>query len=240
MYQTLLHLLYPARCPVCFEIVQPKGHLICNMCKNKVQYIKEPRCKKCSKPVEQEEQEYCTDCSQRVYHFVQGYSLWVYDDIMKQSIAAFKYRNKREYANYYLTELLAHYGMQVKRLAPDAIVPIPIHWSKHMERGYNQADILAKGIGRALDIPVLSHLLIRDKRTLPQKKLTDKERLQNLREAFHYNKVVEKKSKCHLRRILLIDDIYTTGSTIEACSHMLINQGIEEIYFITLCIGKGF
>lgn len=240
MLQTILDMIYPVRCPICGEIVIPKGNRICSSCKEKLQYIKEPRCKKCSKPIEIEEKEYCGDCEHKNFHFKHGYSIWVYDDVMKQSIAAFKYHSKKEYAGFYVEEAVRIYGEAILKFLPDAFVPVPIHRSKYLERGYNQADILAKGIGKELNLPVLSDLLVRNKKTLPQKQLSDKERLKNLQEAFTYNTAASAGFQKEIHRVLLVDDIYTTGSTIEACTNVLLAHGIQDVYFITLCIGKGF
>ncbi len=240
MLQALLDILYPVRCPVCENIVTPKGKKICSPCEKKLQLITEPRCKKCSKPIDQDQREYCSDCERKNYHFEHGYSVWIYNSTMKKSIANFKYSYKREYAKYYIQEIIREYGRVIKKLAPDALVPVPIHESKYRERGYNQAEILAKGIGKELDIPVLPHLLIRNKKTLPQKQLSDKERLRNLQKAFVYNEKFANNYSKSIKRVLLVDDIYTTGSTIEACANILRHNGIEHIHFITLCIGKGF
>jgi ComF family protein len=240
LLQALLDILYPVRCPVCENIVTPKGKRICSPCEKKLQLITEPRCKKCSKPIDQDQREYCSDCERKNYHFEHGYSMWIYNSTMKKSIANFKFSYKREYAKYYIQEIIREYGRVIKKLAPDALVPVPIHKSKYRERGYNQAEILANGIGKALDIPVLPHLLIRNKKTLPQKQLSDKERLRNLQKAFVYNEAFANNYSKSIKRVLLVDDIYTTGSTIEACANILRHNGIEHIHFITLCIGKGF
>lgn len=240
MLQAIIDMIYPVRCPVCSDIVTPKDRKICIPCEKKLQLISEPRCKKCSKPIEQDQREYCSDCERKDYHFEYGYSVWVYDSAIKKSISDYKYRHKKEYAKYYIQEVVKNYGDWIIQLAPDALVPVPIHRSKYRERGYNQAEILAKGIGKELNIPVLSHLLIRNKKTLPQKQLSDKERLQNLREAFGFNKGLAESYPKKLDRLLLVDDIYTTGSTIEACTNILKQNGISHIYFITLCVGKGF
>jgi Predicted amidophosphoribosyltransferases len=159
---------------------------------------------------------------------------------MRRSIADFKYHNKKEYAKFYMEEMIRLFAAGIIKMNPDVIVPVPIHKSKYQERGYNQADILAKGIAKELGIEVLSQLLIRTKKTLPQKKLSDKERLRNLQEAFLFNKVAADRFKGDIKRVLLIDDIYTTGSTIEACTNVLKSEGISEVYFLVLCIGKGF
>lgn len=240
MLQAILDMLYPVRCPVCGDIVIPKDSKICSPCEKKLQLITQPRCKKCSKPIDQDQSEYCSDCKRKEYHFKYGYSLWVYDSIMKKSISNFKYHYRKEYAKYYIEKVILNYGDVINRMAPDVLVPVPIHKSKYRERGYNQAEILANGIAKGLNIPVIPHLLIRDKKTLPQKQLSDKERLKNLQEAFVLNDKAFSEFPEKLNSILLVDDIYTTGSTIEACTNVLVRSGIENIYFITLCIGKGF
>ncbi|MGB4657663.1 MAG: ComF family protein [Mobilitalea sp.] len=240
MVQTILDIIYPVRCPICNEIVIPKGTKICSFCKEKLRYIKEPRCKKCSKPIEFDEIEYCSDCKRKDFHFNKGYAVWVYDDAMKHSISNFKYHNKKEYAKFYVQEIVEYYSGYIKKISPDVIVPIPIHRSKYLERGYNQTEILALGIGKAFGIPVLSHLLIRNKKTLPQKQLSDKERLRNLMEAFSYNDKLVSTYHEKIKKVLLIDDIYTTGSTIEACTNVLKVNGIDEVFFVVLCIGQGY
>ncbi|MDD3172808.1 MAG: ComF family protein [Herbinix sp.] len=240
MFQTILDIIYPVRCPICGDIVIPKGEKICSSCRDKLPYIKEPRCMKCSKPLELQEKEYCSDCERKKYNFDKGYAVWVYNEDMRHSIAYFKYNSKKEYAKFYIEEMLCYYSKHIEKLAPDVIVPIPIHRSKYLERGFNQADILAKGIGKELGLPVLSKLLIRNKKTLPQKKLSDKERLKNLQEAFQFNKKEANSYDKKVTKVLLIDDIYTTGSTMEACTNVLKSNGITQVYFLVLCIGKGF
>ncbi len=240
MLESIVTILYPRRCPICGEIVKPRGQLVCPPCKLKLKPIEEPRCKKCSKPIESEEREYCHDCETKNHHYSKGYAMWVYDSSMKKSIADFKFHGRREYSDFYIDEIIKHYGNEIKSMAPEVLVPIPIHKSKLMQRGYNQADILAKGIGKKLNITVLSHLLQRDKKTLPQKLLNDKERLKNLEKAFTYSAEESNKILKPIHKVMLIDDIYTTGSTIEACSNILLQNGIEEVYFLSICIGKGY
>lgn len=236
----IIDLIYPGRCPFCTEIVIPKGERVCSSCKQKLPYISEPRCMKCSKPVDSDEKEYCSDCSRKAYHYNRGYAVWLYNEIMKRSIADFKYRGRKDYAVFYVNEIIRLYGDKIKSISPDVIVPVPIHRSKYIERGYNQAQILALLIGKELNIPVLSGLLLRNKKTLPQKKLNDIERLKNLSEAFCYNVKIAGKYKRQIKKVLLVDDIYTTGSTIEACTNVLKSNGVTEVYFIVLCIGLGF
>lgn len=225
---------------MCGDIVVPKGELICTSCTHTLTIITEPRCKKCSKPMDNEEKEYCHDCKRNKHHYIRGCSVWVYDEAMKKSIADFKYKGRKEYADYYVAKITDKYSEYINRIHPDVLVPIPIHGKKERQRGYNQADILAKGIGKKLSIPVSSHLLQRDKYTLPQKELSNTERLKNLEKAFSFSKKEYEKIDLSIHKVMLIDDIYTTGSTIEACTKILNGQGIKEVYFLSLCIGKGF
>jgi len=240
LWEKFIDLIYPVRCPFCAEIVVPKGERICASCKRSLPYINEPRCLKCSKPIENEQKEYCSDCSRKSYHYDRGYAVWIYNETMRRSIADFKYRSRKENAIFYANEVIRLYGDEIIALDPDAIVPVPIHRSKYIERGYNQAEILAKLIGKELNMPVLPGLLLRNKKTLPQKQLSDKERLKNLSEAFCYNAKAASKHNKPIKRVLLVDDIYTTGSTIEACTNVLKSNGVLEVFFTVLCIGEGF
>jgi len=228
------------RCPFCTEIVVPKGERVCTGCKEKLPYIKEPRCMKCSKPIGNDREEYCSDCARKDHHYSRGFAVWRYDETMKRSIADFKYRGRKENARFYVSEIIRLYGDKIKEISPDVIVPVPLHRSKYNERGYNQAQLLALPIGKELGIPVLPRLLLRKKKTLPQKNLSDKERLKNLTEAFGYNERLAVEYKKQIKKVLLVDDIYTTGSTIEACTHVLKSNGVLEVFFLVLCIGEGF
>lgn len=232
-------MLYPKRCPVCEEIVLPKGQKAHCECKKLLNYIKEPRCKKCSKSIENEEEELCYDCSKNQFQYVQGFALWEYDKRMQKSIASFKYKGKREYVSFYAEELLLGYEEKIRKIAPDILVPIPIHYGKLQQRGFNQAELIAKAIAKKLEMPMWNHFLIRSKATKPQKGLNDKDRVKNLEDAFNISKK-HKKSENSINKVLLIDDIYTTGSTIETCTRVLMKYGVKEVYFISLCIGRGY
>lgn len=239
MLEFLVDLLYPRRCPICGGIAMPKESKACANCYESLKYIVEPRCKKCSKPIENEEQEYCYDCTKKNYHYVKGYALWPYDKLMKKSISDYKYHNRKEYADFYVEEFLKIYTHEINSLGVDALIPVPVHKSKLRMRGYNQAEILAQKIGKQLDIQVISDILIRNKKTLPQKGLSDKERLKNLSKAFILDNKARKLYN-DIGKVILVDDIYTTGSTIEACTNALLRSGVREVYYISLCIGKGF
>lgn len=233
----IIDLIYPRRCPVCQDIVGSKGagDLICRECREKLPYIQGPRCMTCGKGLEQEEAEYCEDCSRIPKHYRKGFPLFYYTTPVKEGVTAFKYHNRREYAEFYGEELWNGFGKEFQRLELDGILPVPLHRHKLKSRGYNQAELLAQQIGRRLQVPVYKNLLTRVVDTVPQKELNDKERLNNLKRAFLF-----RENKVKLNRVLLIDDIYTTGATIEACTSVLMQAGIEVVYYTSVCIGKGF
>ena len=235
----ILHIFYPKRCPICDRVLYTPffsdEYPICTTCKNKTEYVIEPVCKKCGKPLTDERGEFCQDCTRHTHYYVQGKALWVYKGCVKESIYRLKYSNRREYGYSFAQELARQYGKWIKRKQIEAILPIPLHKKRRRQRGYNQAEIIAKELGRLLDIPVYTDLLQRTIHTKPQKELNDKERKDNLRKAFRVTK-----KDILLKRILLVDDIYTTGSTIDGAAGTLREAGAEEIYFISVSIGRGF
>lgn len=230
----LLDCFFPRRCPVC-DCVLKSGEKICRKCENELKWIKGPRCFRCGKPVE-EETEYCYDCSREEFHYIRGFSLWLYEGAAKKSVAAFKYKGRQEYAAFYGEELKKTYGEVLKRLRFDRIIPVPVHREKKRLRGYNQAELIARELSGILQVPMEEKALIRIRSTKPQKGLSPREREKNLRKAFRFDP--ERCRGGRPGRVLLVDDIYTTGSTIEACTISLLAAGVKEVYFITLCIGR--
>ena len=152
---------------------------------------------------------------------------------MARSMYRFKYAGRKEYARFYGEQIVKKLGKTIRGWRPDALVPVPVHAARKRERGYNQAEALAGEIGRRMGIPVDFRLIKRVKKTLPQKLLDDRERQNNLKRAF---KIARNDVK--LKRVVIIDDIYTTGSTIDACALELKRAGVEKVYFIAIAIGK--
>lgn len=232
--ETLLRALYPRRCPICHGIVASKGEVVHPSCAGRVPLIGEPRCKRCGKGLEREEEEYCRDCMLGKHRFTRGLAAYAYDETMKLSIYQMKFHNKREYADFYVRQMCRMLEPVMPIWNPQALIPVPLHKSRYKKRGFNQSLLLAEGIGKSFSIPVRAELVERTKATIPQKELDVKKRKNNLKNAF---KIKEHDVK--LDRVLVIDDIYTTGSTIDAISELLLARGVKKIYFAVLCIGKA-
>lgn len=229
----LINLLFPPRCPVCDDIIPLGEGLICHGCIPKLQYIGEPRCRRCGKQLSDEAAVYCGDCTKRKHIFDYGYAVYDYQS-MRKSIYRFKYNNRCEYAEFYAKDIYAKLGDEIRRMGADAIIPIPIHLSKLKSRGYNQAELVAAHLSRLTGIPMYGNLVKRIRKTVPQKELNTQERQNNLKKAFNISADVVK-----LNKTILVDDIYTTGSTLDAVASELKKCGVKEVYFITLCIGEG-
>ncbi len=233
MFDFLLDLLFPRRCPVCDDIVKPFGALICEECMPKLVFVREPKCLKCGKELKNEEQEFCYDCSNKKHDFEQGIALYSYQCI-KTSIYRYKYCNRQEYAVFYAKQLALRFSEELKKWKIEAIVPVPLHPHKLRARGYNQAALIALEFGKIVNIPVDTKILQRCKNTKPQKDLDGIARQNNLKNAFKISK-----NDVKLNAIVIIDDIYTTGSTIDSISRECKKSGIQKVYFISLAIGSG-
>lgn len=222
-------------------VVNPKDGIICRDCRDAFVSTGSCVCKKCGKPLYGSTDEYCSDCERRGHIFAGNFAMWLYDSKMQSSIANFKYHGRREYAGYYAKEISRRFGRQILALSIDAVVPVPLYIKKKKVRGYNQAEVFAKELGRLLGLRVYPKLILRIKNTRPQKELDDLQRSRNLRDAFIYNEkwVRRQKELPDIKRVLLTDDIYTTGSTLDACSRTLMENGISEVYGLTISIGKG-
>ena len=234
----LLSFLYPPRCPVCGQI-PPAGTLICPGCYSSISFVHSPYCYSCGKPIDSSDQEYCHDCLTHPKSFIRGFSLAVYDSVTKPSMSAIKYKNKRQYLDFYAAETARVYGTLFQGLHFDAILPVPIHPKRKKKRGFNQASLFARLLSDLIRIPVCDSLLLRTVNTLPQKNLNPAKRLRNLQAAFSIAPAYAD-LPLPFQRVLLVDDIYTTGSTMEAVTRLLNEHGVPEVYIFSICIGKGF
>lgn len=228
----LLKLIYPQTCYFCGKICR---NSLCSACAEKVEYIDEPRCKRCGKPIRYEEQEFCQDCEKVSFHYEQGRSIWLHKGPVRWSVYQFKYHNRRVFAKFYAEEWCRLYGKKLKEWGIDVILPIPLHKKRRRMRGYNQAELLSRELGKRCGIPVNERAVVRVVHTRPQKELNDRDRKKNLKDAFRVTKWWNRE-----KYVLLVDDIYTTGSTLDAVAKVLKENGAEKVYFFTISIGQGF
>lgn len=231
--ETAASLLYPARCPACDQLLGIGTQRMCSSCRRRVHYLSGPLCCRCGKKLSDCEAEYCGDCGRRRHLFTAGRALYEYGDIAP-ALYRFKYEGCREYAGFFGRELASQLGGYIRSLKPDGLVPIPMYPAKERRRGYNQASLLAQALGRELNLPVYPKLVSRNRNTRPLKELNSEERVNNLKRAFNLAQ-----NGVKLKTIILVDDIYTTGSTMDQVSTVLLAGGCKRVYFVTLAIGAG-
>ena len=179
----------------------------------------------------EEGEAYCHDCRGREKHFFAGFPLCDYDDVMQRAVTRIKYGNRREYVRPFAALLAERYGRDLRALGADCIVPVPVHPSRLRTRGFNQAELFARELSVYLGIPVRPEFLSRTRKTEAQKALTPDERIRNLTSAF----TADLKGET-VGTVILADDIYTTGSTVEACSRALLAAGVGRVCFVSICI----
>ncbi len=250
--------VFPMRCIVCDDLMEQGQGQIHRNCKEKLFPVGGAVCMHCGRPVAGERDEFCYDCSgketvrnsQTRDTFRQGKSLYLYKGEIKQTMYRFKYDSKREYASYFAKQAVEQYGNWLEKIQVDAIIPVPMYKKKEKRRGYNQAAEFARALAEAIcsnqnektdkenesrKIPIYdSHAVLRVRNTRPMKELNDVERKNNLENAFQTTENIVK-----YKKVLLVDDIYTTGSTADAVSKELLAAGVCEVYFFSICIGKG-
>ena len=245
-------ILFPPRCAVCDKVVPVSQGYVCENCRGKLEFLKQPVCYKCGKEIESDEEEYCRDCLKEQRSYIKGFPVFNYVPPVSDSIAMFKYSDRQEYALFYGEEIVKRHGDAFRKLGIDIIVPVPIHKKKYLKRGYNQAQLIAEVVGSRMGITVIDDLLIRSEETRPQKELGPDERAANLQKAFVqsdncsslYQILESKHRKDGVLSVLLVDDIYTTGATIEACTRALrrLDTGekkiIVDVYYTSVAIGK--
>lgn len=232
LVRKVCRLLYPDRCPVCDRMLRDTW--ICPVCAKKIRYIAQPFCYSCGKQLDSHEQEYCPDCLQKKHAFRQGRAVFRYQGPVRGMLYRYKYSNRRDYTEFFAREAARLYGDWVRRLEIDLVVPVPLSKKRMRRRGYNQADLFGKRFAELCGLAYDAQKLIRIRNTAPQKQLSVQERKNNLKNAFKINGNV-----VNLKRILLIDDIYTTGSTIDAAALVLKQSGIEDVFYICISIGQG-
>lgn len=225
-------MLFPLRCPVCDGIVGAWGEKICLGCMGKLKLITPPWCMKCGKKL-LAEGEYCADCRGREHLFDRGRALYEYDSA-SVSIYRFKYAGRREYAGFFGEQIVEYLGGFIADVRPDALVPVPLHRKRLAARGYNQAQLLANEVGRRMNVPVCAGLVSRVKNTAPLKGQNPKERQNNLKKAFNIAQ-----NDVKLEKVIIMDDIYTTGSTMDEMARVLKEAGVKEVYCVSLAGGAG-
>lgn len=231
----LLDLLYPRACAGCGRAPEEPGRGLCWNCRADLQMIAPPLCARCGNPVEGRiDHEYiCYHCDRQQPHFDRARSAGRFDGLLRQLVLDYKY-HRALWLERELIELLAVCADVHYRPAElDVVAPVPLYPARRRDRGFNQADLLAAALARRLGKPFAARGLARVRRTPTQTHLTASQRLHNVTGAFE----AASDGRWQGRRVLLVDDVMTTGATVSECARALKEAGATTVMVVTLARG---
>ena len=239
-WDLFLDIVYPRdiRCDICSakrdDIL---NHGVCEDCESRLPFIEPPVCPKCGKMM-LADNKLCSDCEKISHAFYKGISIFEFSAEVKRLIHRYKYKGEKQLSIpmiHWMTEALKYCRWDF-----DTIVSVPLYPTRERERGFNQAGLLAKGLSGNMGVVLANKTLFRVKDTPHQARLGRQERLQNLMDAFEVRKMNDSSKVFQGKTILLVDDVYTTGSTVDQCARVLLESGAKGVYVITLATGSNF
>ena len=232
--EALVSLVFPPHCALCSASVET-GQYLCPECAEKAQFILPPFCRICSQPFDGaiEGEFTCSNCADRTFHFECAVAKYRATGVVRELVHRFKYNSC-----VYLRQPLADWleatlaDERIREQACDWLVPVPLHSARFREREFNQAEVLAKLLAARAGMRVLPALQ-RIRYTTTQTRLDREERMQNLRDAFR----VRHNTRVSGSHLILVDDVFTTGSTVEECARVLKQAGAASVRVITVARG---
>ncbi len=209
---------------------------LCPSCLLHVDLIQEPLCTHCGLPFDAESalSHPCSNCLQNIPSFESHRSLFIYDGIAREIIHRLKFKAGFQLLDFFSTAVIEKWGEVI--LKSDYLIPVPLFWKRLSERTFNQSAELGKIISKKTGIPLLLHSLQKIKSTPPQTTLTRDERIRNLDRCFEWR---DKEHNLDSKRVCLIDDVYSTGSTLSACAEALKDSFSCRVVAVTLAYNKG-
>ena len=222
MLDNILNILFPQSCPVCNE--RASDHEIapiCPECWLTIQPHNGPQCGRCGRPLVSDASGTCGECLKHEPAFKCAKSFGLYEGALKKAVNLFKYHNVRR-----LSLPLSAVMLQNDLPRVEAVIPVPLFKKRLRHRGFNQSALLAGHIAARLGAELMIDHLVKIRDTLPQVGLSSPERRRNIRNAFR----IRECGKVSGKRVLLVDDVITTGATIRECSRVLKRAGAGDIY----------
>ncbi len=233
----LIDCIFPENCVICGKEIS-KHKYICKRCESDIEPITGNTCSRCGAPVKVENLNtlFCENCSAFNYSFIRNKSIFIYSKAVKRLIHSYKY--KRRWGLYrLLSQYIIEKGNYIRYY--DAITEVPLNTRRYRDRGFNQSYLIAREISLTIKVDFYGMLLKRKGRSRPQSKAkTLYERYSNMNDNFFILKKDVKRVKN--KRILLIDDVLTTGITASKCADVLYNAGAKEVSLLTIARAVRF
>lgn len=233
-------MFYPRVCQVCLN--EPAGAeegFVCFFCRNQpgaVSPVQPPYCDLCGLPHEGEisEEYVCSNCADMALHFSWARASVIATPFLLDLIHRYKYKNQRWFEPFFVRLFLDGLYRHDQGHGWDALVPLPLHRVRLRQRQFNQAEVLARALAHDTGANLLSDAVYRRHPTVTQTTLSRPERLKNVERAF----ICPDPDRVRGRRLLLIDDILTTGATTSSCARVLKKAGAESVQVFTLARGR--
>ncbi|HET7626245.1 MAG TPA: ComF family protein [Verrucomicrobiae bacterium] len=235
-FEAALGFVFPLACQICGKERAPVSDgLICSHCWRQVRFIKPPFCERCGLPFDGAitQSFECSNCREMDLHFVSARSAVSTGGPVLEVIHRYKYQRALWFEPFLAGLLIRQAKRELHREDWDWIVPVPLHSAKKREREFNQAERLARLLAEAIGIPVNARLLKRAVPTRTQTRLTRGERAANMKNAFR----MQSGQRLNGERIVLLDDVFTTGATTSACAKVLKSAGAGEVCVWTVARG---
>lgn len=225
----VLSVVFPAECPACGRLVaQPTGGPLCGRCWQAMPRHRTPACR-CGLPL-LSGRGVCGRCRRGRQPLAAGASLGPYEGSLRTAIQELKFRGRRRVAGRLAGMLAEDPGVRELVDGSDVLVPVPLHPRRLRERGFNQAALLARELGRRTGRPSSDRALVRRKDTSPQAGLSAAARRRNVRDAF----AVRRRGQVTGLVVAVVDDVYTTGATAHACARALLDAGAAEVRLLSV------
>lgn len=227
---TLINAILPARCLHCGKIIA-NDNCLCSECFEQISFITKPYCIHCGTPLLNKSVSdlYCANCLNKKDNLRYSRSAVIYDEFSKKLILDFKFFDHIENKKL-LAQWMFFAGKDIFDAGVDVILPIPLHYMRLLKRKYNQSAILSSELSKLTNIQADYKSLIKIKKTQPQAECSGKKRITNIKNAFFVKYPDNIKGK----RVLLIDDVYTTGSTLRECAKVLKKAGAKSVDSLTV------
>ena len=227
----VVRMTVPPLCPACLARLREPGEAVCDGCQGRLRVLPAPRCRSCGGTVDGL-LDVCGDClAGPARPWNRAVTVFDYGGYVRELIHRFKYHGGVYLAPFFAGEMAAAWQQYAAGEAIEAVVPVPLHWRRRLSRGYNQAELLAGGVGAAVGAPV-RELLRRTRATRQQARLDGEARRGNVRGVF----AVRRLSGLP-KSVALVDDVMTTGATLEAAARQLKAAGVARVNVLTLARG---
>ena len=232
IFRQILDFFYPRRCLYCQKLITyPSPEFICSDCLSQIVFAGKHCCRHCGRAMGVEHETICQNCAELKPYFNNGISLFAFHTVGREFIHTLKYRNGT-YLKNDLLQLIEHEKEKLQPLQNATFVPVPLHFLRQWQRSYNQSLLIAKALKIACNGSI-SNVLKRKINTRSQTSLTRSERKQNVEGAF----TLKVKTIDTMKTYVLVDDVFTTGATLNECASILYKHGAKDIRIFTLAHG---